>query len=397
MRISVEQTAGMFVLPVMLFLPVIIYSIGGASSYAVGVIVASSIITLLSIRFLNSIAQYAFSIAFLLIFIASHSIVAVLLFEPDEVSKTIISLCGMLVTLFTMPLIFRRIELTSDANANRIVSIMIMSLLVFAAAGLLGWNIIPGEALRKTAGIFPEPSHLAVTLSPLLLHTVIYRGTVYATMISFAFLLWALLYGSLVGMAVICVAILMGVKWNVWYIISIPLTAIISWKLVDIDYILPRLQIMSLEDGNISTWAFVRGWEDAFDHLQASNWFGVGFQQFGSVPSTGYAHFLLHSNSLEHLNSLDGGSTAPKIIGEFGIIGVIVVILLMVASIRSLVILRTRRIKLGTSIILASTATMPIELFLRGAGYFTPTFIISVMGVFLISEGYGLLGNHPKN
>ena len=156
---------------------------------------------------------------------------------------------------------------------------------------------------------------------------------------------------------------------------------------ININYFIERTDI-SLNTQNLSALVFYSGWERAFLSLRDTMGLGVGFQQFGILGDQGDAQEILSSMGLRELNLYDGGSTGAKFIGEFGITGLIFLLLYLINFIKKLFYLRNfiknnNTLNNYKNIFYASCfCSFFIELFIRGIGYFSMTLFFILCGVF---------------
>jgi len=170
--------------------------------------------------------------------------------------------------------------------------------------------------------------------------------------------------------------------------ISIP---IVAMDYIDIGYFLARLDF---SNPNLSLMSFLTGWERAFLNLKDSVGIGVGFQQFGFVRSESEIEIfeVFFSIGAADLNLYDGSFIASKLISEFGILAVIVLVAYLVYFVKSVRWLHEVSINGGETVdcrkvfFLACFVMFFIDLFIRGGGYFTSSsflFIASLMWMVL--------------
>ena len=104
--------------------------------------------------------------------------------------------------------------------------------------------------------------------------------------------------------------------------------------------------------------------------------FGIGLQNFGNYPINSPAFDILERID-GRIGRNDGAVTFAKLGAEFG---VIMILIPLIALLRILPIIR--RFSFQTSVSAAFTLALLIELFVRGVGYFSPTFLIGTAIVF---------------
>jgi hypothetical protein len=146
--------------------------------------------------------------------------------------------------------------------------------------------------------------------------------------------------------------------------------------LLDLSYYGERLYLSS-ESSNLSTLVFLQGWENAVHNFIETHGFGVGFQQFGIAGTTGeVTQRIARMLNGSTINLMDGGTTGSKLIGEFGIMGVLLVAAFVVAAGRGIRFIRAEqalppaRRDVRRIFFCSLIATYLFELFIRGVGYF---------------------------
>jgi len=173
-------------------------------------------------------------------------------------------------------------------------------------------------------------------------------------------------------------------------LLLVPIAAIpflLNFSTVTLHYYSSRLDLFSSSQ-NLSTLVFLSGWERAYLNLKDTVGLGVGFQQFGIIGSRGDILESIRIMGGRASNLLDGGSVAPKFIGEFGVLGVTILLVYLVNFAKSARWLHEvsmnevaprdyRRIFFLSCFVMFS-----IDLFVRGAGYFSSSgflFVASLM------------------
>jgi len=155
---------------------------------------------------------------------------------------------------------------------------------------------------------------------------------------------------------------------------------------LDLSYYLSRLDF-SGEAQNLSTVVYIQGWQLIPESLARSGGWGLGFQQLGRHGTDVPASDIIFALVGGYGNVLDGGFTFAKIISEFGVFGLLLIGLYLVIVWRSIRHLRyaakgieNRACNTFAQCVIVSYL---IELFIRGAGYFTGTAILLVASLWL--------------
>jgi hypothetical protein len=163
------------------------------------------------------------------------------------------------------------------------------------------------------------------------------------------------------------------------------------------EYILKRLPIVNTDkEKNLSLLALQSGYERAYLNFVDTYGLGVGFQQFGYSRKVG-------SSMLEIIHIIgtplclhDGCLVGAKFVGEFGIMGVILILLYIIFAMKYAINLRKYSLEIdGNSssmhIFYSSCFVLfSIDIFLRGVGYFSSScffFVASLIALFLFSDG----------
>jgi hypothetical protein len=146
---------------------------------------------------------------------------------------------------------------------------------------------------------------------------------------------------------------------------------------LDITYYSDRLNF-SADSSNLSTLAFMQGWQNAYLNFRETNGLGVGFQQFGIAGSIGDFSEKIASLMGNYMNLLDGGTTGSKLVGEFGVMGLLILIAYVTVVVRAVRFIRRSQFQALADrdprriFFSALVVTYSFELFIRGIGYFSP-------------------------
>jgi hypothetical protein len=125
----------------------------------------------------------------------------------------------------------------------------------------------------------------------------------------------------------------------------------------------------------------------AYVSLFETNFLGFGFNQFGlSNLDTITSHYIygLAMNSGTVANKLDGTILSAKLIGEFGIFGILVIIFYLIFFFRYMIfILKSNLEYIRSNSILFFMLSIYmgffIDLFVRSPGYFTSHFYLFLL------------------
>jgi hypothetical protein len=291
---------------------------------------------------------------------------------------------------------FMAIWLVHIKQVNKQINFTIIYIIILLCGlfGGLGFDLLNIQS-SKPFFIFQEPSHFVIICAPIILYFYTVRPKQRMFLI---ILLLMLAYHvenlSLVVIALLCSLLTFKVSIKILLLISC-FIALIFINVSNLDYFLSRL-ILDPEGGNISVLVLLQGWEVAIKSNIDSYGLGIGFQQMGFNSITGFISSRIEIlNNNESLNLYDAGSTAPKLITEFGGVGVMIVILYVKTAFVAFKHLRATCLNNNYNIysleVLANCmiVSYSIELFIRGTGYFTSgTFFIISALIFLRINKY---------
>lgn len=279
-----------------------------------------------------------------------------------------------------------------EGELHRIIYYVFGLLVLCGIIGVAGISpIFNAERYLKSVLFFTEPSHFALVFSPFLMFMVISSGRNWS--------LPLVLLGYALGLALQNLTLLVGstiilfmafrLKWLVAIIPAIVLTL----SMIDTSYYSDRLNPQS-DNSNLSVLVYRQGMALAWEGLTYAGGTGFGFQQLGIVSSEPAVAEEIVAQSGGNSNLSDGGFTAAKIIGEFGLVGAAAVLLYMCSGLSSFLWLRrlsTRgmtRERASDVFFRCCFVCYGVEVFVRGTGYFSPSafiFLCSVVGIFFVA------------
>ena len=332
-------------------------------------------------------AKVSWRAAVLLIFIAGHS-GWLFLSSPDFQLSRFIGSYFFLLVLAVGSIVYlpRLASLTMEAISTRVDRVL-WFMALNALIGLTGVALFKYGSV-KPIGVFSEPSHFGLALAPLLAYVSAIRSRGYQWKLAF-FFAWAVWIQNLTTLLVVAACLLVSLRGRLSSVAMLFLAAF-ALLLIDLEYFITRL-LISTESDNLSVVVLLSGWETALTMLASSSGWGGGFQQFGFLGAVGELTERVAQMTGESINRYDGGSTAAKLVGEFGVFGILGLVLVLVMSFKAFLRLRKSEQggQSGSALFLsASLYTLPIELFARGVGYFSPTLFLGVCAA-LMAFGQG--------
>lgn len=257
--------------------------------------------------------------------------------------------------------------------------LLLYFILIFSSLGLGPLR----DIYPKPLFFFSEPSHFSLVFLPLFFYInlmsniktrIIYLSTV--------FLLCLLIENLTLMVGILFISIFL---LRIFLLLPLLIIFVILLGLLNYEYFLSRIIIDNL---NTSTLAFLSGWERAYLSLIETNGIGLGFQQFGYSENSGYYFELLLLNGLENLNLYDGSMVASKIIAEFGVFGIFLLIIYIYffLKISSSLLIENISIKYDNLNIFFRCIFILffVDIFIRGVGYFsTPTFLFFMAIIYI--------------
>ncbi|UKA07005.1 hypothetical protein [Photobacterium damselae] len=246
--------------------------------------------------------------------------------------------------------------------------------------------------LAKPTFFYQEPSHFALVAAPFILYFTFTLKRKFCLLLLMFSAFWALYIQNATMLFIVLMASWVSLRVNFFYLILLLLSAVTLLIFSNPDglaYFQERI-ILSSDSNNLSVLVLIQGWENALKTLQEFSIFGAGFQQFGVGTALGSASDKINQLIGFGLNLYDGGSLAPKIIGEFGILGILVIIyycFIFISSVNKLKYLNKDSDKI-LIFSYCSIISVFVEIFIRGAGYFTPSLFMFLISLFYLKFFY---------
>jgi hypothetical protein len=322
-------------------------------------------------------------------FVMIHGVITFMMhdnFDLDRFLHTYFFLLFFLLGAFIFVKLALKVTMT---QADMAVKFVFYILLLSSIAAILNFSPF-SSGQSKPVFFFSEPSHFALVFLPFLLYIMItsvskkLKFFLYISIYTIAFLL-----ESLVLVAGITFIAYLGMPLKRILYFSPLAVLLVVLNAGNLDYYTSRVNLSS-DNQNLSALVYLSGWESAYLNLQDTFGLGVGFQQFGVVGSHGDVRDSLGERGFYNLNLMDGGTVASKLIGEFGIFGITLILFYLVYLTKYLsqlrmILLGIMEPQVGINIFFISCFVMFfIDLFFRGAGYFSSSgfiFIASLMWI----------------
>lgn len=256
--------------------------------------------------------------------------------------------------------------------------------------------------------IYAEPSHFVMSILPFIFYFFISQKSHYNR--TFIFLFFLLISLS-VKSAMLLVSILFFGLFNlsrksillilIFLVVSIIFLFLIGSSF-DFSYFIDRFSLdanLLSSKPNISVLVYLANYHESYLNLIKTFFLGIGFQQFGFVGETSYFREIIydHSGYFAYTSNKDASFLMGKILSEFGIIGLFFLFFYYKNSLLSFILIQQKnKIKKYYELKLFFSScilTYLVELFIRGAGYFTVGTFLFFTGIF----GLNLLYKYEKN
>jgi hypothetical protein len=250
----------------------------------------------------------------------------------------------------------------------------------------------------RPSGIYLEPSHLALAISPLLVALIMDKRDRF-----FGWLCTSLIFvlsgsATLFIVVFVCLAVAQ-IATNPRALTLIPralagitLTAALVWFSPFRDEFVARVTgVLSLGvESNASSVVYVAGWQMAAANLENTNWLGLGINRMGCLPRpVTDAGDILDIFNLSDGNYNDGSFTMSKALSEFGALAVVLWLALVYQLLRAIGRARTclggehHQLRM---ILISALAVMTFGSLIRGTGYFAGTFLLGLLAVFMLNR-----------
>lgn len=390
MKISIGKLSAFLVL-LITFNSGIISQLLKASSLYPSVLISSYVLffnILIRLEEFRLKKSYIIFVLLLITYLFISFDVSLINFGENGVEKSLKSFLLFSFILFSIPVIP---QIINEINISYVHKIMKIFVLIFAITGLISYYFQKsGFFVGKYMILYTEPSHFAIALIPILLFIVkstkneILKITYVMTFSMLALLLESLtllvgtIFISLVGFWRYCV------KFIIVFIFFLILTH------DDLQYFTYRIKLDTESSvRSLSSLVYLSGWERAYMSLTESYFLGIGFNRLGYVGYEG--EFMKEIRTLlfgEELNLYDGGTQGAKIISEFGVLGIILVILYIIGFLKIFFMLvkikNISKIDILKTFYSSYYLSYIIELFVRGVGFFSPNFVLFIASVYYL-------------
>lgn len=370
-------------------LPGLVYFVGAASSLAAGATLAAGVVALLSAAYPNRLKTplqaSAAAFAALAALICLQLTVSSLL-HPVEIGRALASFAPLLAIMLGGSALASTIGSAPGDRIDRAMRLVFWIMCGIVVLQRLGFAPPTSERYLKPFFPFTEPSHFVLAFMPFYTYVCIAASSSRRLAMLALGLVLILALESLtlaVGWVVVVLACTRGL--TIPAVIAALLVGTLS--VVDLSYFIDRLDF-SGGSQNLSTLVWLQGWQLTDEAFRTTSGWGVGFQQLGLQGTNTDISRLIYVLVGTDANIFDGGFGAAKLLSEFGVIGIGILTGLLFLAGRSILMLRAiakapASATRATLFVHAVFVGYLVELFVRGAGYFTGSAILLVAALHL--------------
>ena len=381
-----------------LLLPTLPFYFGIASSLALGTTIVS-VVLIAGSMFQRDRAPWAggsagvWHTALVCVVVLVAHLMAASSAAPIDWTRGLTSLAPLVLVLFGGAALGKTIALASPEQVHQAVRVCFFGMCVVALFGAAGVAPAPTQPFIKPLFPFSEPSHFALSFTPLLMYMCVSaagRSRVLWLLVGISL---ALLLENLTLAAGCAMAAAVSLRWTTMAWLGLVLTAVATQ--LDLGYFADRLDL-STDNQNLSTLVYVQGWQFVVDSWQRTNGLGLGFQQLGVHGADVAAADVIFAIFGDYVNVLDGGFTFSKLASELGVLGAALTLgFVLVAGLTSLQLRSgskrhatgmhaTQSVKPALTFARCAVVSFLLEMFVRGAGYFTGTSLLMVAGLWFM-------------
>lgn len=392
---------------VILLLPSFIFVALNATSLAAGILISSLFILVLNYKSFIHLRISLFALSFFLLVIITLFITVSYFYITESISKPFYSMLILVVFLSAFVLAQKISKISYQALSNS----MLLVILVLLFLGWVKLFFIPPcchyDMLEKPVFPFSEESHYALAIGIIAVAYAFSGKLIWVFFIGVNILLLALLFPNLtllVFSLLIFFASLFRLKpiYFKSFILLVPVLMILVWTLFisNSEYFSSRLNFQ--DTNNLTTLVFLQGWDMAYLNLVETHGLGLGFQMLGSstIYLSPFTDEIINITGKE-FNLSDGGLLAAKVIAEFGVIGIILIVSYIYFLLRFIFYGNQVWLKISLSHDLEYTQELKkrlfisgilfgflVEVFLRGYGYFSPGFFLALVAMFYLFSNF---------
>ena len=316
-------------------------------------------------------------------------------FDLIRFSQSYLFLILFLLGAFFFALLAQRVP---NFQADFAVQLVFYVLLLSSGAGIMRFSPFSPGTISAPVFFFSEPSHFVLSFLPFLLYITVTaspRMKMPLVLLGYAIALLMQTLTLVVGVTLVAVLVLPLRR----FLFLTPIVALsFLFSGINLDYYLLRLGL-SIDNQNLSKMVYLSGWERAYLNFKDTLGLGVGFQQFGIIGSHGEIMESIGKLMDADLKLFYVASVVSKFIGEFGFLGVTMLLAYLVyfaknarwlheVSMSEVAPRDCRRI-----FFLSCFVMYCIDFFIRGTGYFSSSGFLFIASLVWIRQS----GKNPRD
>lgn len=355
------------------------------SSFNIGI----HIVLILILGLINLKSNYKvnrkFFLTIFLIFVYSI-IVSLINYNPNSFLRTFLSSSLFLGIITLIQILINNVKIDQIFIKKKHVKLYVM--FIFLSLII---DYVSNYPLNRVGGIFLEPSHLAISIIPLLIYyfeivkfNKLNIVITFIIILAFSFSTTFLLISFL--LLIFYQIFYFKSRFKTVYFLSISIATVFILFLFS-NYVSSRIigVFNVTENANISSLVYVYGWESAYYYLIESNFLGIGLNAMGQPPFPELRTSLLLTNEYgEIYSNPDGSFLFSKVVSELGILGLILYFLVF-SKIKRLLkyyskITPELRFYFNNILVLFFAS------FIRGVGFFDGPFIVAIISFLIINK-----------
>jgi hypothetical protein len=306
------------------------------------------------------------------------------------------SLSSIFIFLFLLiSVVFLHAILKELTNIEFYLSIRLVTitLLIIGYVGTFyHLTILNYELKPKSVFPFAEPSHFALVAGLIFNGFLLVASKKWQVFIILSIFLFGAFFPNLTIILYALLAILVFSRWYwslfIFMLLILFIGLLFLYNSEVLLYYSSRVMLNS-DSSNLTALVYMQGWQELWAALVETNGIGLGFQMNGTQIPTDIAE-KIRSIAGIYKNRQDGAFLSSKLISEFGVVGILIVLLFMKYIITSFVFLKRESNKTNKNIKLVFchgvVFSFSIELFFRSTGYFTSSLVILLLCVYYIKR-----------
>jgi hypothetical protein len=283
-------------------------------------------------------------------------------------------------------------SLLSSTQFDKTIKFLFLVLITCPFLANAGYS--PFFSTEKQVIFFAEPSHYCLVISPFFLYMMLRVN--FAE--KFALLVLSLAIGyllkSLIFFVVISIVAIFSIRLIILFLLILcTLVLQMVFNLFDFHYYLVRLNFLNndLNNINLSTLVYLSSWERVTVNLVQTLGQGVGFQNLGFIDNLGNLQkSIIINNKYLPLSVYDGSFLACKILVEFGIYGLVLLLVYIfyLMKISKIIYLESfnKIDKINNKILFCFCCYIMfiVDIFVRGIGYFSTSSFLFITALLII-------------